>query len=84
MATKIKMTKGPGPKQKGLPVINESTKLGMAGAGATIAAAYGEEIVDGVKRGAKKLKKFVKNTVKSMKSSEPKRSKDGVPMRKLK
>ena len=82
MATKMKMTKGPGPK--GLPVINESTKLGMAGAGATIAAAYGEEIAQGVKRGAKKLKKFVKKTVKSMKSSEPKRSKDGVPMRKLK
>jgi hypothetical protein len=83
MATKIKMTTGPGPK-KGLAALNPSSKGALAGAGATLAAAYGDDIADGVKRGFKKVKKFVKNTVKQMKSVEPKRNKDGVPVRKTK
>jgi hypothetical protein len=83
MATKIKMTTGPGPK-KGLAALNPSSKGALAGAGTTLVAAYGEEIAEGVKKGAKNLKKFVKKTVKQMKSVEPKRNKDGVPVRKTK
>lgn len=80
MATKNKMTTGPGPK-KGLAALNPSSKAAMAGAGATFLAAYGPNIAEGIKKGAKKVKKFVKKTVNSMKSVEPKRNKDGVPMR---
>jgi hypothetical protein len=58
---------------------------------ATVGAAFAPEIktatkkgVKAVKKGVKKAKAFVDNTVKSMQSVGPKRNKDGVPMRKLK
>jgi hypothetical protein len=55
--------------------------IGGTATAATVGAAYGKEIAQGTKRVVKKAKKAVKNVVNSMKSVEPKRNKDGVPMR---
>jgi hypothetical protein len=61
--------------------VRSNALIGGTAAAATVGAAYGPEIGQGVKTAVKKTKKAVKKVVKSMQSVEPKRNKDGVPMR---
>jgi hypothetical protein len=78
----------PSKSNKSEPLWNPYTKGALAGAVVPIASAYGEEAVKGIKRGAKKLGKKIKKVSKNIKSSlepvGPRRSKEGVPVRRRK
>jgi hypothetical protein len=59
------------------PIVNEYTKMAAGAGAATVGAAYGKEIAQGVKRGVKNIKKGVKR-VKSDVSYSTQKAKNKV------
>jgi hypothetical protein len=72
--SKIKLKKVFGSKE---PIVNEYTKMAAGAGAATVGAAYGKEIAQGVKRGVKNIKKGVKR-VKSDVSYSTQKAKNKV------
>ena len=74
----------PSKSKKSEPLWNPYTRGALAASVVPVAAAYGEEAIKGAKRLGKKIKKNVKSIKSKLEPVGPKRTREGVPMRRKK